>query len=503
MDRFSHRGQSLIELVVAIGIGILLIVGAIGALTVSLRLESQSSHSQPALELAGELSQRLHTIANNDWHALDGIATSSQSVTNQYKISTTTTFYAIAPGYTNVTLNAITYRQYFLLEDVFRDASDSLVSSGGIFDPSTRKVTLVAEWDEYGQTSDVRFVSYLTRIRNRLWTQTNWAGGPGLNGPSPNPGPNFASETNIKYDSAGEITINDLTANLAATSGNGIDPVYRYARNDVIGWLDFGAYNNVTFAPNSSATYYGSSSVGYIALDCATSPGGNICEISPFGVKENGSGILSGFGWNDTIGWISFNCDHTGDVISQNNCASQGGFDYNVSIDQTTGFFYGWAWNDAVGWISFNCDHKTDGTLQPENLNICSTSRGGTNQSDYAVKTGASTVSTANLVSTILDTTRAPGVSINSLTWNGTQPVGTNVLFQIATGNDAGNMPGFVGPDGTANTFYRPIAPGLLMKINKANHPDAQYLRYMIFLESDPSQTNAPTVQDIQINYTL
>ncbi|MEK7662151.1 MAG: hypothetical protein AAB355_01445 [Patescibacteria group bacterium] len=54
---------------------------------------------------------------------------------------------------------------------------------------------------------------------------------------------------------------------------------------------------------------------------------------------------LSGYAWNDNIGWISFNCTNT------SSCAS---IDYGVNVDTTTRNMSGYAWSDNVGWISFN-----------------------------------------------------------------------------------------------------------------------------------------------------
>ena len=117
---------------------------------------------------------------------------------------------------------------------------------------------------------------------------------------------------------------------------------------------------------------YASSSVGDISLDCATTRSGNICGSSNYGVCNgpgpkdptnldgtcdagDASGELTGYAWNDTTGWISFNCDQSSHSGS-NDCASS---NYKVLINQNTGDFSGYAWNDTNGWISFNCANNT------------------------------------------------------------------------------------------------------------------------------------------------
>ncbi len=62
-------------------------------------------------------------------------------------------------------------------------------------------------------------------------------------------------------------------------------------------------------------------------------------EVAMAGSEHN----LSGWAWNDTVGWISFNSTNTG--------ATQ---DYGVNIDSTTGVFTGYAWSGVVGYIKFD-----------------------------------------------------------------------------------------------------------------------------------------------------
>lgn len=504
MHLSSRKGQSLVELIVAVSIGVIFIVGAIGALTVSLRLESQSSGGQPATELATELGEQLKTIANNNWHNFDTVATSSEAVENRYSVAPSGQFYEIREGAATTSLNGVTYATYFTAEDVFRNDNDEIVLEAGTYDPSTLKFTLVSEWNQYGQTSRSELVLYLARLRNRLWTQTDWSGGPVADGPATAPVTNFTTSTNMNYASTtGQIRIANLGANLVSTSGSGVDATYRYAWNDLVNWIDFGAYGNISLATNATTTGYASSSLGPIALDCATTPAGNICATSLFGVTQDSAGTLSGFSWNDGAGWISFNCASAITSSTPNgNCATQGGVDYKVTIDQNTGFFYGWAWSDIIGWISFNCDRTTDGTPAPENLNLCSGARGGNNTSDYAVKTGSSIVSEAELTSRVFDTGSENRVVLNTLTWNGSLPAGTRVLIQIASGNDPDQLTTFVGRDGTSGTYYEPI-PGVPLKIKRLNHANVRYMRYKIFLQSDTARTETPRVNEIHINYSL
>ncbi|MEI6057399.1 MAG: hypothetical protein WCQ60_00315 [bacterium] len=57
---------------------------------------------------------------------------------------------------------------------------------------------------------------------------------------------------------------------------------------------------------------------------------------------------LNGYGWSDTIGWISFNCLQ-GNSTGGNICPTS---NYGVSKD-SLGNLTGYAWSDNIGWIKF------------------------------------------------------------------------------------------------------------------------------------------------------
>ncbi len=263
-----------------------------------------------------------------------------------------------------------------------------------------------------------------------------------------------------------------FTIVLAATN---IDSTYRYAWNDLIGWVDFYGTNNVNVS-STQLTGYASSSAGFIALDCATSPSGNICGTSDFKVLKDGSGNLSGYAWNDNIGWLSFSGTTTQSQV------------YGVSVSPSTGDFSGWAWNDNVGWFSFNC---------------ADSGAGGCSPADYKVKTGFRSTSTSgSLISSVFDTWAIGGSAMNTIMWQGTQPSGTSVKFQIASSNSAAGTWNYKGPDGSETTYYFPANAGIPAQINLAHHNNHRYFRYKIFLYSDTSQTNSPTVTDVIINWS-
>lgn len=259
---------------------------------------------------------------------------------------------------------------------------------------------------------------------------------------------------------------------------------YQWAWNDVIGWINWRVTDNV-MVKSDRLEGYGSSGIGFVVLDCATTPAGNACGggAGNWRVTNDSNGNLAGWAWNENIGWISFNSATGGGSIS-----------YSVTINPASGDFSGWAWNDVVGWISFNY-----------------TNPGAGGSIHYKTKTSSgSNADAGNLISSVFDSGSDDGVTLNSILWRGDLPNGTAVKFQIASapcGNGTTNHPScssgswlLTGPDGSSATFYQSIGPGLSVEIK--GHHNKRYFRYKAFLESDNWQTYSPRVDDVIINYS-
>mgnify|MGYP000179698466 CR=1 FL=1 len=272
-----------------------------------------------------------------------------------------------------------------------------------------------------------------------------------------------------------------------------IDATDRYAWSDVSGWWDFYTTNNVEVGTSTLRGYAYSPAIGEIVLNCATTPNGDICSDSNFKVTNtDGGGNLSGCAWNDIIGWISFDCaDYNcqgGNICTESN--------YQVTID-ADGYFNGYAWNDVEGWISFNCSNNS-----------------GCSASDYKVRTNwRPGRMTGYLESSIIDTQREGGATLQSIIWQGTQPSGTSVDFQIAAATSTAGPWNYKGPDGTGSTWYGaecPVVgtsdpgagPDKAICVDKTLTSDNQYLRYKVRLQSNLAQSQTPVVEDIVLNWS-
>ncbi len=266
-----------------------------------------------------------------------------------------------------------------------------------------------------------------------------------------------------------------ILSNIAESATNiSASTTAHWAWNDIIGWIDF--YNTNTITVSSyNLTGYASSSAGDISLDCHTTRNGNICSQSNYQVTNDGSGNLSGFGWNDQYGWVSFDCNNNGGCGQSN---------YRVYIDGS-GNFWNYAWNDTIGWISFNCADP----------GVCGTS-------NYKVVTSwAATSAIGYLDSSTYDTGSASGAQLNSVLWHGNLPSGTAVRFQFAVSNSSSGPWTFVGTDGTSNTYYN-TGPDASLKLDYTFFNNFRYFRYRGYLVSDLAQRLTPRVDEVLVNWS-
>jgi len=281
---------------------------------------------------------------------------------------------------------------------------------------------------------------------------------------------------------------------------------YFYAWNDTTGYWDFYNTQSVIISGTKVAGYASSTgNFGDLSLDCFTTRNGNICSVSNYGVCNGKSathnsdgtcsgadatGKLSGFAWNDNIGWVSF-CG------GLNLPGCPGNISYGVEID-SNGFLTGYAWNDIVGWISFNCSNN-----------------GSCGNVNYAVNTNWRSTSTIGyLESNTIDTQSIS--TLNSIIWQGDCGLsGTNLSFQIATSNSPTGPWNFKGPSGTSNDWFGlPCRVSILGGTsNSCPPPDtpicvtpgafqARYFRYKIMLQSNLLQNSSPRVDNIILNFS-
>lgn len=173
-----ERGQSLLELLLAVGISALLIGGAAMAIALALNVNTQSKPVQGAVFVAQGLADKTAALAEEDWIGnMDGLSAPPAT----YYVSESGGAFSVTPGSDTVLLEDVTYTRYFTSEPVYRDASGIIAGSGAL-DPSTKKITASVQWSQGAGTTQFTVVKYVTRSRNISTGQTDWSGGAGQSG---------------------------------------------------------------------------------------------------------------------------------------------------------------------------------------------------------------------------------------------------------------------------------------------------------------------------------
>ncbi len=110
------------------------------------------------------------------------------------------------------------------------------------------------------------------------------------------------------------------------------------------------------------------------------------------------------------------------------------------------------------------------------------------------IKTGF--VGSGDFVSSVKDSNPAVGLSTawSALSWTGVTPANTNLQFQVGASNSAAGPFSFVGPDGTAVTFYTASGASL------SQFSGQRYLKYKAYL-STTDNTVTPTLQAVTVCY--
>lgn len=171
--RFGTSGQSLIEILVALGLAVVVMMMALGIMRFLIRLGANDPVAQAGAMAARKAADAAVEAAAGSWAA---VANASQGV--QYRVATSTDGFTLVPGAATSTVNGVTYTNYVMVEPVMRSATDTIVMAGGADDPSTKKIIVTSSWSYGGASSTEVIESYVARTRNESIVQTDWVGGP-------------------------------------------------------------------------------------------------------------------------------------------------------------------------------------------------------------------------------------------------------------------------------------------------------------------------------------
>lgn len=153
------KGQSLIELLLTMGIAALLIPALATSFISSRSAKPQQIQRTQAVALLKQTVSAVKNVRDQNWTTF--------AVNGKYHPVLVSSQWALASG--TATVSGMT--QQVVISDVFRDTTGTIVTSGGILDPSTKQVTITISWTQPYQTI-ITAVMYLTRTGNFTYKET-------------------------------------------------------------------------------------------------------------------------------------------------------------------------------------------------------------------------------------------------------------------------------------------------------------------------------------------
>ncbi len=159
----KEKGQTLIELLIAIGLSAILIPALLVGFSVTRDGRAQQEQRLQATSYLLEAQEAIRIITANNWDNL---------VNGTYHPVVSGSTWALAVG--SETISEFGFTRQIVISDVFRDINGDIVASGGILDPSTKKITISVSWTN-PIASSVITDSYLTRHKNLSHLETTVA----------------------------------------------------------------------------------------------------------------------------------------------------------------------------------------------------------------------------------------------------------------------------------------------------------------------------------------
>ncbi len=147
------RGQTLVELLVTIGLAAILLPALLVGSYASSSGRAQNEQRIQAYTMLQAMEEEMRSIREGSWSAI--------ATDGTYNIKNAGTTWALSSG--SITTNGFT--QQVVIGDVYRDSTGNIVTSGGTIDPSTKSITATVSWNyPYPSSSSETF--YLTRYLN-------------------------------------------------------------------------------------------------------------------------------------------------------------------------------------------------------------------------------------------------------------------------------------------------------------------------------------------------
>ncbi|HSE61384.1 MAG TPA: prepilin-type N-terminal cleavage/methylation domain-containing protein [Candidatus Saccharimonadales bacterium] len=160
---YKQRGQTIIELLVAIGISAIMLPALATAVFASREGRAQDAERLQAAALLRETDEAVRSVREKGWAAF--------AVNGTYHPAINIAAWNLVAG-SEVVGN---FTRQVVISDVQRNAAGAIVPSGGTIDQSTKKVTTTVSWSQPMNGSLSTETYYQRYLGNAAWAQTTQA----------------------------------------------------------------------------------------------------------------------------------------------------------------------------------------------------------------------------------------------------------------------------------------------------------------------------------------
>lgn len=152
----SQKGFGLLELIVAMGLFMIVVVSGAGGILKSYSLNRLADEEVGATLYATEGIEAAKSIANQDWANLSA---------GTYGVDSSGGGWAFS-GSSN---QSLPFTRVLTISDVYRDSQGNIVTSGGTLDPNTYRVNSTVSWDfTPTRNNNINLTSYLSNFKKEI-----------------------------------------------------------------------------------------------------------------------------------------------------------------------------------------------------------------------------------------------------------------------------------------------------------------------------------------------
>ncbi|HYM65489.1 MAG TPA: hypothetical protein VES68_03335, partial [Candidatus Sulfotelmatobacter sp.] len=158
-----NKGQTLIELLITIGLSAILIPALLAGFAATRNGRAQQEQRLQATNYFKQAQEAVRIVDSNSWDNL---------IDGTYHPVVSGSTWTLASGSENI--SPFGFTRQIVISDVYRDASGNIVTVGGTLDPSTKQIAISVSWAN-PIVSSVSTTSYLTRHKNLSHIETTVA----------------------------------------------------------------------------------------------------------------------------------------------------------------------------------------------------------------------------------------------------------------------------------------------------------------------------------------